>query len=301
MTNVLNIIDFDMNIRKISKARLGMEFTKEHKENLKESHKGQIPWNKGKKNCYSNETIKRMSEAGSKHIKEKSSRWKGGKIEVNCYYCGRLFKIAPSIIKIGKGKYCSKKCYTYFMKEYPNKGTYKKGHVVTTKIRDKISNSKKGQSGYWLDKPRSEETKLKIKKSLFMGGSKESEKRRYIKSRKYNLKYQLNQRMREGFCRTLKNGIKNGRHWENLVPYNFIQLKNHLQKTLPENYSWQDFFQGKFHIDHIIPINAYEFDKPEDFQFQECWALENLRLLPRKENLRKSKKIIKSYQICLKL
>jgi group I intron endonuclease len=37
--------------------------TKKHSENLSKSNKGQIPWNKGKKNIYSDETRKKMSDA----------------------------------------------------------------------------------------------------------------------------------------------------------------------------------------------------------------------------------------------
>lgn len=39
-----------------------------------------------------------------------NSQWKGGKVEIACKYCGNLFKIKPSIIKMGRGKFCSRKC-----------------------------------------------------------------------------------------------------------------------------------------------------------------------------------------------
>lgn len=47
--------------------------------------------------------------------------------------------------------------------------------------------------------------------------------------------------------------------------------------------------------------DAFEFSKPEDFQFQKCWSLDNLRLLPAKENLAKKDKLIKPFQPSLKL
>jgi len=37
-------------------------------------------------------------------------RWRGGKIKRICQTCGREFKVDPSVIKRGRGKYCSKKC-----------------------------------------------------------------------------------------------------------------------------------------------------------------------------------------------
>lgn len=222
-------------------------------------------------------------------------------IEVICRWCGKIFEVVPSIAKIGKGKYCNKKCYNNFIRKYPNKGAYKKEHIVTIETRNKISNSKKGHIGYWKGKVRSEETKLNISKKHWQGGAKESNKRNYIKNRKYDLKYILNSRMREGFHRTLKKGIKNGRHWESLINYTYKQLKKHLQKTIPSGYSWADFINGKLHIDHIIPISEFEFDKPEDLQFKKCWALRNLRLLPKIENMKKHNKLIKSFQLILQI
>jgi hypothetical protein len=45
----------------VSRGRTGIKFSKEHLKNLSESHKGQIPWNKGK--CHSEETKKKIREA----------------------------------------------------------------------------------------------------------------------------------------------------------------------------------------------------------------------------------------------
>lgn len=47
--------------KSMSEVRKGMKFTEEHKKNLSESHKGNIPWNKGK--CWSYEQKKNMSAA----------------------------------------------------------------------------------------------------------------------------------------------------------------------------------------------------------------------------------------------
>lgn len=39
------------------------------------------------------------------------------KINIICQYCGKKFKVVPSLVKIGKGKYCSRDCY-YKGREY---------------------------------------------------------------------------------------------------------------------------------------------------------------------------------------
>ena len=109
--------------------------------------------------------------------------------------------------------------------------------------------------------------------------------------------YRLNSLMSSAIRKVKKNSsIKNGRSWKELVPYTLVQFKRHLKKTLPEGYSWNDFMQGKLHIDHILPKAIFQYEKPEDIAFQVCWSLENLRLLPAKKNIKKSSKLIKPFQ-----
>jgi len=59
--------------------------------------------------------------------------------------------------------------------------------------------------------------------------------------------------------------------------------------------TWEN--HGKFsndrktwHIDHIIPQSLLLFDNIEHPNFKKCWALENLRPISAKENLKKSNK-----------
>ena len=49
--------------KKISEKLKGKQRTEQQRINIAESHKGQVPWNKGKKGCISDETRKKMSEA----------------------------------------------------------------------------------------------------------------------------------------------------------------------------------------------------------------------------------------------
>lgn len=119
-------------------------------------------------------------------------------------------------------------------------------------------------------------------------------KKRY-QMNKTNLQYQLNKRIRERIRQSLK-GNKNGRHWESLTNYTIEQLITRLTSTLPNGYDWQDYLEGKLHIDHIIPISAFNFSSPEHIDFQKCWALDNLQLLPAYENMSKSNKLKQSFQ-----
>lgn len=135
----------------------------------------------------------------------------------------------------------------------------------------------------------------------------QNEKRKKIRrKRRLTLKGILNMRISAGISYSLRRKTKEkkpkgGRHWENLVGYSVKQLKRRLNRTMPKDYSWQDFMDGKLHIDHKIPISAFNFSKPEHEDFKRCWALKNLRLLPARENLSKSAKIIESFQPAFKI
>jgi len=178
-----------------------------------------------------------------------------------------------------------------------------KGRIFTEETISKMSESAKGRII-------TEDTKRKIMDTLkgryckennpnWKGGLKLAWARSYERQ-KNNLQFRLNNRIHVGINQSLK-GEKNGQKWESLVGYNLKQLKKRLEFTMPINYTWQDFMNCELEIDHIIPIDAFNFSKPEDLQFKRCWALSNLRLLPKNENRKKSNKIIKPFQICFEI
>ena len=118
--------------------------------------------------------------------------------------------------------------------------------------------------------------------------------------RKTDLKYNLNSKIRIAMWESLK-GKKAGKHWGELVGYSLKKLIKRLKKTMPEGYTWQDYMEGRLNIDHIIPISAFNFTKPEHPDFERCWALKNLRLLTAKENNIKRAKLTKPFQPALKI
>lgn len=77
--------------------------------------KGNKAWNKGKH--WTEITKQKISQSHKgKHLSPKTEFKKGRKswnrIEMfnNCLLCNRKIKVCPSIIKEGRGRYCSKKC-----------------------------------------------------------------------------------------------------------------------------------------------------------------------------------------------
>ena len=85
-------------------------------------------------------------------------------------------------------------------------------------------------------------------------------------------------------------------HLEDILGYSLKKLENHLGKTMPKGYNWDDFLRGDLHIDHIVPVSAFNFNHEQDIDFKRCWALKNLQLLPAIENMRKSAKLTKPFQ-----
>lgn len=88
-------------------------------------------------------------------------------------------------------------------------------------------------------------------------------------------------------------------HWENLTGYTTEQLKSHLEKQFKDGMSWSNY--GSWHVDHIIPISAFNFETARDIDFKRCWDLRNLQPLWAKDNLRKWAKLDKPFQPSLLL
>ena len=103
--------------------------------------------------------------------------------------------------------------------------------------------------------------------------------KKYRKERMANdIVYNLNSRMTVSIRYALGKN-KNGNHWEKIVGYTAKDLKKHLENTMPSGYTWNDYIDGKLHIDHIIPRSVFVFQDSKDSDFLDCWCLDNLQLL----------------------
>jgi len=125
-------------------------------------------------------------------------------------------------------------------------------------------------------------------------------KRAYQKVRS-TLKGKLNSNLRSVIRQSLQGGSKAGRHWENLVDYTIDELKCHLEKKFLPGMTWENYGKHGWHIDHKIPISAFNFEKPEHIDFKKCWALKNLNPLWAKDNKSKSNKLNQPFQPSLKI
>ena len=82
------------------------------------------------------------------------------------------------------------------------------------------------------------------------------------------------------------------------LPYNFSELKEHLEKQFEFWMTWENY--GKYrvdiwndsdpstwtwNIDHIIPHSKFKYTSMKDQEFRDCWALSNIRPYSAKQNV----------------
>jgi hypothetical protein len=111
---------------------------------------------------------------------------------------------------------------------------------------------------------------------------------------KGNLSSTISKRMNE----SLRKGMKAGRHWEALVDFSVDQLKTHLEKLFQPGMTWGNY-GTVWHIDHKIPVAAFNFESPDDIDFKVCWSLKNLQPLDANKNMSKRDKVEKPFQPAL--
>lgn len=95
-----------------------------------------------------------------------------------------------------------------------------------------------------------------------------------------------------------RNG-KSGRKTFEILGYSPDALMWHLERQFTEGMSWENY--GEWHIDHIIPLSAFNYSELFHVDFGRAWALENLRPLWAKENMSKGGKLEGEFQPCLQL
>ena len=83
---------------------------------------------------------------------------------------------------------------------------------------------------------------------------------------------------------------KECKHTWDILDFVPSELKSHLEKQFVNGMTWSNY--GKWHIDHIIPIDFFQYTNISDVEFKMCWRLENLQPLWASENIQKSNKIL---------
>lgn len=100
-------------------------------------------------------------------------------------------------------------------------------------------------------------------------------------------KRRLDRRMKAAISQAL-NGRKAGRSWEALVGYGVDELAEHIEKQFLPGMTWDNI--GRWHIDHIVPKVAFDYEDDSSDEFRACWSLTNLRPLWAADNISKGGK-----------
>jgi hypothetical protein len=120
--------------------------------------------------------------------------------------------------------------------------------------------------------------------------AKENYKKRYGKDSQYTTAM----RVRARVLLAIKAGgaSKAGRRTEELIGCSFDYLRQHIERQFKGNMSWDK--PGSFHIDHVIPLAAFDLTDPQQLKVACNW--QNMQPLAPKKNMRKGAKILNGQQ-----
>ncbi len=96
--------------------------------------------------------------------------------------------------------------------------------------------------------------------------------------------FALRGRISAGLRSALATG-KGGGKSSDLLGYEIIELRTHLERQFTGGMNWQNM--GEWHIDHITPLASFTITDADDPKLRRAWALPNLRPLWAAENIAK--------------
>lgn len=145
---------------------------------------------------------------------------------------------------------------------------------------------------YQYEYRHTDEFKAKVSKRVCDDAHK-AKQREVQRKRREDVSVRINESIKSIIYQGLRRN-KNGRRWIDLVSFTLQELMEHLEKQFTEGMDWGNY--GEWHIDHIIPVVAFHFERETDIDFMRCWSLDNLRPLWAKDNWKKHTTIIKPFQ-----
>ena len=96
------------------------------------------------------------------------------------------------------------------------------------------------------------------------------------------------QRILRSAQKRIREGIRDkarAKSFHTMFGFTVDQFLEDMELKLTGDMTMGDFINGKIHIDHIIPVSAFNHTDPD--QFKACWSLDNMQPLRPKDNNRK--------------
>jgi len=127
------------------------------------------------------------------------------------------------------------------------------------------------------------------KRTKYYQNNKEAVAKYYRERAKNDTEFKIRCNLRKRMSKIIRRMQKSGSAIRDLG-CTVKQLMNHLESSFYNGMTWENY--GKWHIDHIIPLSA--FDLTDRDQFLQACNYKNLQPLWAKDNLSKSNKYIKT-------
>jgi hypothetical protein len=99
-----------------------------------------------------------------------------------------------------------------------------------------------------------------------------------------DISFRIQRSVRSAVWRSVM-GCKSG-HLQDVLGFSVSDLINHLEAQFKDGMTWDNY--GDWHIDHKMPVVAFQFKSTADDGFKQAWALSNLQPLWAFENQSKS-------------
>jgi len=198
---------------------------------------------------------------------------------------------------VGKVKLENLRCYVCDLvkpiSEFPSDRSKKRGVRGNCKACDVIMRKKR----YSPEKRRLQFIRLKARNPIEFAAKARASSARARSTPKGKIENAI----RSGVWSEIKTGSKGKRKTFDLLGYTSENLRAHLERQFLPGMTWENYGFYGWHIDHIIPLSAYNYNTPDDIDFKRAWALTNLAPMWASENKRKGPRLSSQFQPSLAL
>jgi len=105
--------------------------------------------------------------------------------------------------------------------------------------------------------------------------------------------------IRAGVVKGINKGSKSSRRTFDILGYTLETLMAHLENLFLPGMTWENY--GQWHVDHIVPLAAHNYETPDDHDFKRAWSISNLQPLWAFDNISKHARLNKPFQPSLAL
>ncbi|MGO8211852.1 hypothetical protein ACC782_33770 [Rhizobium ruizarguesonis] len=157
------------------------------------------------------------------------------------------------------------------------------GEFIKKKIsREKTKEADDERVRQWrLDNPSNVSKQAKDWRKANPDAAKEIS-RKYNRNKRSTAKGRLEGNIARGVHRGLTSGSKARNRTFSILSYSVEDLMSHIEKQFLPGMTWDNY--GDWHVDHRIPLVAFNYETPDDAEFKMAWALSNLQPLWAQDN-----------------